>query len=195
MRYRHQETGELLTEKEVQGKLSYKYDYVDLGLEYTINEVISTIASEEWKKTYDDGYFIFLFRQAISQSDIEPAFLLCWTIWEHLFALNNKEWLDHVSIEQTSGEKKVAFMLNKYLLISVDDSARREIKRITKARNRLAHFGKKPDDVEIEELRLFVRLTEQIMAIVLGLKPSNAFNSIDHLNNLLRGNRTPSQSI
>jgi len=194
-RWCNKETGELLTEKEVQGKAVWNYDLIDLGLEQTINQVIETIASPKWQTTYSDGYFIFLFRQAMREHDIEPAFLLCWTIWEHLFALQNKEWLDDASIEQTNGEKKFAFILNKYLLISIDDAARKEIKRMTKARNRLVHFGKKPDNVEIEELRMFIRLTEQVVAIVLNLEPSNVFNSIDHLHQLLKGNRTPGQSI
>lgn len=189
IRWQHKKTGELLSGEQIKGKDVYAYEHIDIGLGQTIEEVVATIASEEWRKTYGDGYSVFLFRQAMRQDSIEPAFLLCWTIWEHLFALNNKEWLDDTSIEQTGGEKKIAYILNKYLLVSLNDDARREIKRLTRARNRLAHFGKKPDNVELDELTMVVRLTEQIMAIVLGLKPSNAFNSIEQLQRFLEGKK------
>jgi len=186
VKWRHKGTGEFRSDEEMKGKLVYDYDHLDSGLENTINNVLSLITSEKWKEEYGSGYFIFIFRQAVRQHDIEPAFLLCWTIWEHLFTLHNKYWLDDVSILQTSGDKKISFILNRYLLAKLSDSSRKEIKRLAKARNRLVHFGEKPDNVDIEEMIMFVRLTEQIMAIVLGLKPSNAFNSIDDLHKFLK---------
>lgn len=189
VKWRHKKTGDFRTDKEMENQPVFDYDHLDFSLEITINEVLATIGSEKWREVYGNGYFIFTFRQAMRQHDIEPAFLLCWTIWEHLFTLHNREWLDDFSIEQTSGDKKVAFVLNKYLLIKIDDGARTEIKRITRARNRLVHFGERPDNVDLDEMTMFIRLTEQIMAIVLGLQPSNAFNSVERLQEFLKGQR------
>jgi len=185
IKWRCKATGDLISDTEMKGRLVADYDHLDMGLEQTINQVLNTISSQSWINTYDIGYFIFLFRQAVKQSDVEPAFLLCWTIWEHLFALHNQQWLDKTSIEQTSGYKKISFILNKYLLISVDDKARREIQRIANARNRLVHYGALPTTVDINEMQMFIRLTDQIMAIILGLQPSNAFNSVEQLHNFL----------
>lgn len=185
VKWQNQETGNIFSENEINGNESYEYNPVDLGFEKTINQALETIASDEWQNKYDKGYSLFLFRQAMRQYDIEPAFILCWTIWEHLFTINNRIWLDNISIEQMSGDKKIAFILNRYLLVDVDVVAQKEIKRITKARNRLIHYGMKPDNVDIKEMELIIRLTEQIMAIVLGLQPSNAFNSFEKLKEFL----------
>jgi len=188
-KYKHKETGELKSLEEMKNIPVFDYNLIDLGFEKTINELLNTIASNEWRKDYGNGYFIFTFRQALKQEDIEPAFLLCWTIWEHLFALHNRQWLDQKSIEKTSGDKKIAFILNKYLLIDFDGSARTEVRRITTARNSLVHFGTIPDSVDYDEMRMFMSLTEQIMAIILRLKPSNAFNTIERLKSFLSGQR------
>ncbi len=94
--------------------------------------------------------------------------------------------MDNTAIEQMSGDKKVSFILNKYLLVDIDEKARKEVKRITQARNRLIHYGIKPDNVDLKEMELIIRLTEQIMAIVLKLQPSNAFNSVERLRALLK---------
>lgn len=186
VKWRHRETGEFRSDKEMKTQPVSDYNYLDFGLEQTINEVMNTITTQKWLEEYGSGYFIFIFRQAMKQDDTEPAFLLCWTIWEHLFTLHNRQWLDDVSIDQTSGYNKIAFILNKYLLVKIDNAAKIEIKRIAKARNRLVHFGEIPDDVDLDEMVMFIRLTEQIMAIVLGLQPSNAFNSVEQLQDFLK---------
>ncbi len=186
IRWQNRRSSEVLTDTQMRGRQIADYNLLDLGPEKTINEVLTTIGTSEWKKEYGNGFFLFTFRQAVRQDNIEPAFLLCWTIWEHLFAAHNKNWLDDSSIEQTSGDKKIAFILNKYLLINIDDAARGEIKRITRARNRLTHVGLIPENVDYEEMEMFIRLTEQIMAIVLRLEPSNAFNSLERLKSFLK---------
>lgn len=186
IKWQNIETGELITEKEMEGRQVFEYNNIDLGLEKTINEVLITISTKDWKEEFGNGYYLFLFRQALRIHDIEPVFILCWTIWEHLFALHNKKWLDNQAIEQMSADKKISFILNKYLLVDLDDAARKEIKRITQARNRLVHFGMKPDNVDHTEMELFIRLTEQVMAITLKLKPSNLFNSFEKLKEFLK---------
>lgn len=184
--WQNRHSGEIISDAQMQGQQKADYNLLDFGLENTIKGVLATIMLPEWKNEYDNAFFLFTFRQAMRQDNLEPAFLLCWTIWEHLFAIHNRNWLDASSIEQTSGDKKIAFILNKYLLVSIDDVARGEIKRIARARNRLVHFGPIPENVDYEEMEMFIRLTEQIVAIVLRLEPSNAFNSLDRLKEFLK---------
>lgn len=186
--WRNKKTNKLISEEQMQKekKQVWDYDHLDLGLEKTLNNILQTISSKEWANQYDGGYFLFTYRQTLQQQYIDQAFVLCWTIWEHLFTLSNKAWLDDTTIEQISGDKKIAFIYNRYLLVDIDSQARKEIKRITGARNRLIHYGKIPTNVDIKEMILFVRLTEQIMAIILGLQPSNVFNSTESLQDFLK---------
>ena len=79
--------------------------------------------------------------------------------------------------------------MHRYLLIDIYNTAIAEIEHITRARNRLIHFGKIPDGVDLKEMTMFIRLTEQLPAIVLGLEPSNALNSFDHLQKFLQGKK------
>lgn len=185
-KWRDKITGAIYSDEEMEGKPVYNYEHLDFGLEGTINDILQTIASQKWRDEYDTGYFIFTFRQALRENDIEPAFLLCWTVWEHLFTLHNRKWLDDQGLEQTSGERKIAFILYKYFMADIDNFARVNIKRLVKARNRLIHFGSMSEEIDIEEMQMFIRLTEQIMALVLNLQPSNALNSIDSLQSFLK---------
>lgn len=188
-RYRHRESGRIFTEKQMQGVPIFDYDHFDGGLEETLNEVLETITSEEWQAEYGNGYCLFLFRQAMLQYGIETAFMLCWTIWEHLFTLNKQASLSEKQISDTGGEIKVTFVLKKYFEANINNTARAAIKRLTRARNRLVHFGVMPDDVLIAEMRMFVRLTERIMAMALGLEPADPLNTLGALNSFLSGER------
>ena len=184
-KWKNGKTGEIKTEDEIKGIPIFDWHCFDDGIEKTINEILNLIISKDWTDMYANGYFIFTFRQAIKQSDIEVAFLLCWTIWEHLFTLHNRKWMDDASIEQTNGEKKISFVLYKYFGKIIDDFARSNIKRLVRARNRLMHFGTLSEAVDIEEMQMFIRLTEQIMSMILNLQPSNVLNSIDSLESFL----------
>ena len=44
----------------------------------------------------------------------------------------------------------------------------------------------KTDNTDYKEMEMFIRLTEQLMAIILGLQPSNAFNSTEKLQIFLK---------
>ena len=85
-----------------------------------------------------------------------------------------------------SGDKKIAFILNKYFLKNIDDNARKNIQKINKTRNRLIHFGKKTEQVDYKEMKMFIRLTEQLIAIIFELSPSNIFNSFEMLDIFLK---------
>lgn len=162
-------------------------DYVPVNLEYEkdFNKILELISTEKWQKEFDGGYFLFLFRQAVQRQIIETSFLLCWTIWEHLFAIHNNSWLDEDSIQKMSGDKKIAFILNKYFLKKIDKKEADMIAKLKNSRNRVVHFGKKTEKVSYQDFEMFIRLTEQLVAIILNLKPSNAFNSTEKLEKFL----------
>jgi len=184
-RWRNSKTGEIRTEDRMKGVPIFDWHCFDDGIEKTITDLLKLIVSKDWTEIYANGYFIFTFRQAMKQEDVEVAFLLCWTIWEHLFTVHNRKWMDDSSIEQTRGEKKISFVLYKYFGKVIDNFARNNIKRLVRARNKLMHFGTPSDSVDIKEMQMFIRLTEQIMSMILNLKPSNVLNSIDSLESFL----------
>jgi len=161
------------------------YHPCDIGFEKTINSVIALISSSEWQTIHQKGYFLFLYKNAVKRQTIEYAFLEHWTIWEHLFALHNSQLSEKV-LETTDATMKIIFILEKYFQISISATAREEIKRIKKARHALSHFGKIPTPVDIKEMELFIRLTEQVIAVILGLTPSNTFNSREGLDAFLK---------
>lgn len=185
--FKNKETGELKTEKEMDKTPIFDWNQINVGFEKDLNQVLKTISSKKWQTEYEGGYFLFLFRSAIQRQIIETSFISCWTIWEHIFAIKNRKWLDNRAIEQMSGDKKIAFILNQYFLKAIDESARKNIQRINKTRNRLVHFGIKTDQVDTKEMEMFIRLTEQLIAVVLELSPSNVFNSFEKLDSFLKG--------
>ncbi|MBI5414855.1 hypothetical protein HZA38_05075 [Candidatus Peregrinibacteria bacterium] len=184
-RWKDVNTGELKTEAEMKDGLVSDYHQINVGFENTINKVLDLVSSKKWQDDYEGGYFLFLFKSAMQRQIIETAFISCWTIWEHIFAIKNRKWLDNTAIEQMSGDKKIAFILNEYFLKNIDDTARKNIQKINKTRNRLIHFGKKTEQIDYKEMEMFIRLTEQLMAIILKLSPSNIFNSFENLDNFL----------
>ncbi len=189
IKWRDKTTGELKSEEEMMNISVFGYNLLDLGLEKTICTLLNDINSKGWRKKYGAGHFIFTFRQIVKQENIEQAFLLSWTLWEHFFTLHHRYWLDDNSIRQINSDKKIAFVLYYYFRQEISDFAHGRIKRLSKARNKLIHFGPIPENVDLKEIEMFIRLTEQLMAIVLGLEPSNALNSFDHLQNFLKGKK------
>ena len=188
-RWKDVSTGELKTEAEMKDIEVFNYHQINIGFENTINKVLNLISSKKWQNEYEGGYFLFLFKSAIQRQIIETAFISCWTIWEHIFAIKNRKWLDNTAIEQMSGDKKIAFILKEYFLKNIDETARKNIQKINKTRNRLIHFGKKTEQIDHEEMEMFIRLTEQLIAIILELSPSNIFNSFEKLDDFLKGRK------
>lgn len=186
-RWKNIHTGKLKTEAEMKDIPVFDYHKINIGFENTINNVLKLISSKKWQDEYEGGYFLFLFKSAIQRQIIETSFISCWTIWEHIFAIKNRKWLDNKAIEQMSGDKKIAFVLNEYFLKKIDDTARKNIQKINKTRNRLVHFGKKAEQIDYKEMEMFIRSTEQLIAIILELLPSNIFNSFERMNDFLKG--------
>lgn len=165
----------------------------DIGFEEGLNRVYALIRSEEWLQKYRRGYFLFLMQQASYEQPIESAFTQCWTIWEHLFAILNQNWLSLKQIQQLDSSEKIAFILTEFALKGeIDSQSRSRIKTLAEIRNRLIHFGKFPErDSVYDDAVLFVRLTEFAIAKILGLTPSNVFNTTERLEKFLSSIRPP----
>lgn len=189
LRWKHINTGELKTETEIKGIPIFDYNQIDIGFENTLNKITDLISSKKWQDKYEGGYFLFLFKSAMQRQIIETSFISCWTIWEHVFAIKNRKWLGNEVIEQMSGDKKIAFILNEYFLKNIDNTARKNIKKINKTRNRIVHFGKKTEQVNYKEMKMFIGMTEQLIAIIFELSPSNIFNSFERIDTFLKSRK------
>lgn len=160
----------------------------DIGFEEEINRIYVLTRSGEWQQKYKRGYFLFLMQQASYEQPIESAFTQCWTIWEHLFAILNQNWLSTKQIQQMDSSDKIAFILTKFALTGdIDEKSKNRIRTLAEIRNRLVHFGKLPErDSVYEDAVLFVLMTEFVIAKILGLDPSNVFNTTEKLEKFLR---------
>jgi hypothetical protein len=177
--WRDKQTGQVLNDKDIEGKSLFDYERINLGFEKGINKVLQTITSESWKKTYADGHFLFLFKQAIQRQFLETAFIISWSIWEHLFTLHNRNWLDKKSIEKMGGKEKITFVYNKYFATPSQVSA--ETEPLTRTRNRIIHFGMKATEADNDSMERFVRMTERLVAIILDLRPSFVLEGAESL--------------
>jgi hypothetical protein len=164
--------------------MGFKYD---IGFEEGLNRIYSLIRSEEWQRKYRRGYFLFLARMAFRRQPLEAVFIQCWTIWEHLFAILNQNWLSLRQIRQISAVEKVSYILVKYALRDeIGDADRKKIESLANIRNRLVHFGRFPDRGAVhDDAVLFTRLTEFIIARILGLAPSDVLNTMERLEEFL----------
>ncbi|MEW4531130.1 hypothetical protein [Maioricimonas sp. JC845] len=152
-------------------------------LESGVNDVVQTIRSDDWRKMYRDGFYLILLRSALSQRNVESAFIECWTIWEHLFSILNDSLMDHRAIQRVSAVEKITFILVTYAVRSeLDKSERKRLEDLAEIRNRLVHFGRFPERSHVlDDAMLFIRLTEFVAAKTLGLEPSRIFNTIEKL--------------
>ncbi len=185
-KWKNRDTGALKTDSDMKNVSILNYDQINIGFENTINKILDLISSEKWQQEYEGGYFLFLFKSAIQRQIIETSFTSCWTIWEHIFAIKNRNRLDNTSIVQISADKKIAFILKEYFLKNINDTARKNIQKIKNTRNSIVHFGKKTEEIDYKEMEMFIRLTEQLMAIILELRPTNTFNSFEKLDSFLK---------
>jgi len=184
--WKHEDTGELKTEKEMKGIPIFKYNQINVGFEKGLNQVLKHISSDQWQEIYKGGYFLFLYRDMVQRQILERSFLTGWTIWEQIFSLENSRWLTDRDIFKMSGENKIAYVLNKYFSVDLDETGWKNTKRLTRSRNRLVHFGRKMENVSNKEKEMFIRLTEQLMACILNLEPNNVFNSFERLYDFLK---------
>jgi hypothetical protein len=104
----------------------------DIGFVEGINQIYHLIRSVEWQKEYKQGYFLLLADTAFHRQALESAFVQCWTIWEHLFAILNSQWLSSKRIQQISSEEKISFILMKFALTgNIDNNSRKRIEALS----------------------------------------------------------------
>ncbi len=168
----------------------------NIGFEKGLNQIISLIRSDEWHLEYKQGYFLFLANMAFRNRILDAAFIQCWTIWEHLFAISNERWLSQEQIHRISSVEKISYLLVKFAFVGeIDNKSRKKIRKLVDIRNRLVHFGKYPEtNTKYEDATLFIRLTEFIVAKALGLAPSEIFNTMEKLEAFLENTQSRSNS-
>jgi len=171
---------------------TWEFGY-DIGREEGLNQIYALMRGEEWQRKYERGYFLFLAKQAFHRQSLESSFSQCWTIWEHLFAVHNRNWLSIKQIRQLDSSEKIAFILTEYALRNeIDDASRKRITSLAEIRNRLVHFGQFPERGSVhDDAVLFIRLTEFVIAKILGLSPSNVFNTMEKLEEFLNNIKSP----
>jgi len=125
---------------------------------------------------------LLLLKQAEKRQVLESAFVLHWTILEHLFTLHNRKWLSDEQIRKLSSVEKISFLLVEYGLKSeISKLDKKRIKELAEVRNKLVHFGKFADAKAVKNAKLVIRLTEFIVAKILGLLPLDVFDTIKRL--------------
>lgn len=184
--YYNEQTLQRLSAKERVADEYYFVNHRDIGFQKGINKVLKLIRSREWRRKYNNGYFLLLFKQALSRTDLEPQFLLCWIIWEHLFAVLRKDDYTENQLENIEGKVKITYLIKTLFGITLNSKSHQEIKRIAKARNKLVHYGQKPENIDYKEMDLFIRATECLICKTLELEPSNLFNTNEKLASFLK---------
>lgn len=163
-------------------------DEYSVDLAIGLSNVNETIRSEGWQSTYGEGHFLFLFGSACHRQIIEISFLLCWTIWEHLFRLHNEQWISKKTLKDMNTREKVRFILTRYgLREKITKSDEKSVNRLTLIRHRLAHDGTFTETDDAQAADLFIRLTEFVIAKTLGLEPSEVFSPLERLDRFGRG--------
>jgi hypothetical protein len=118
---------------------------------------------------------------------LAAAFIQCWTIWEHLFSVLNRTWMSDQQLRSLNVSEKLRYLLVQYGLrdqIHISDEQR--IRTLAGIRNRLVHYGCFPDRGRVyDDAVLFIRLTEFIIARILGLSPSDVFDTMKELEKFL----------
>lgn len=163
----------------------------NIGFEKCLNHIYELIRTEEWKDRYERGYFLFLTQQAFRSRSPDIAFTLCWVVWEHLFAILNREWLPDDRLVRILSSDKLAFLFIKYKIKpNITKENRKQIEKWKKIRNTLVHFGRFSEldpknsakhsskyDSAYDDVISFIRFTEFIIAKILKLSPSHALNT------------------
>jgi len=169
-------------EKKIDDDLGY-----NIGFEKELNRIYTLIRDQDWQSKYRGGYFLFLAKQAFHRQTLEASFVQCWTIWEHLFAVHKRGEMTEEQIRQVHAKKKVLFLLVEYALHGSDDeTTQKRIKDLADIRNNLAHFGSLPEkDKVFDDAVLFIRLTEFMLAKILGLSPYDVFDTMKNLEEFL----------
>jgi hypothetical protein len=180
--------GLLRTSLPYEGKKIDQFIEYNMGFEKGINKVYQLIRSADWLEKFGRGYFLFLFRSACKRQILESSFILCWSIWENLFALHNRKWLSMESIKKLPVKEKIAYLLMEYRVKQkLKKKDRKGLERIVKIRNHLLHTGRFPNEQATKGAELFVRVTGHIVAQILGLTPSDVLGTVPEFEAFLYG--------
>lgn len=160
----------------------------DIGFEKGINKIYKKVRSKKWLDSFGKGYFLFIFREACKRQILETSFTLCWSIWEHLFALHNQKWLSDATIRKLPAKEKVSFVIAKYKIKEqIESRDKKGLERLVLIRNKLIHTGRFPDEQSKNGAELFVRITERVVAQMIGLTPSDVLGSLPGFQAFLSG--------
>lgn len=149
----------------------------DIGFEEGVGEVYSLIRSASWQRKYGHGYVLFLALHAFKCSLLEAAIAQCWTMWEHLFSLHSRGELPHEEVDRTGGGAKIAFLLDGCDLAE-QVSEHGTVERLSQLTDMIVRSGRIPEDGSAQrDALLFLRLTEVLLAKILGLSPPNVLGT------------------
>lgn len=166
------------------------YSY-NICFENELNRIYKRMRTTKWKREYGNGYYLLLVKSSFKYQILETAFIQCWTIWEHLYALHNHAWLSQKELWKINAAEKISFILVKYAIAGeVNEKDKIRIKALSSIRNKLVHNGRFPSRESVhDDAVLFIRLTELIIAKTLGIHPKDIFNSIKALEDYLAKNQ------
>lgn len=161
--------------------------YANVGFERGLQEIYTRINNEDWKKAYENGWFLLYARMAFRAQPLESRFIHCWTIWEHLFTILNQHWMSEESLKRIHSKEKVSFLLTRFAFVgAIDKASHQRIERLSGIRNQIVHHAHLPSDVKTEDVVLVLHLTEFLISKILGLIPSNIFNTLESLDAFLK---------
>lgn len=166
---RNNKTGEVISDVEMNGLSSFEWFRFDQGLEIAANKVLNTLRNESWQKKYSNGAFLFIFSQSQRRQRTESAFILSWSIWEHIFSLHHSLTMTPEEISRVGGKRKYKFIKKEYFS---DNNSEEESEKIKDIRNRLFHFGFFPKDVDENQgayIDNFFRDTEELVVKILKI--------------------------
>ena len=152
----------------------------DTAFETELESILDRIHSKEWLSLYTGGQVLFLARQIYTWQILETSFLWSYVLWEHIFLMEKQVGLSKTKInelEKIESVEKVYFLLKKYGF-TADLSARQKLKlsqNFTRGRNQLAHFGLFHSNLDIQKnATRWIELTTRLLAVILGLNPTDA---------------------
>ncbi len=151
---------------------AYLQDENNKGFEKRLNEIYSITSSEEWKSKYVNGFFIGILKAALTVRDLGASYILCFTVWDHLFALHCEQ--------RMSGKDKLSFLFKEYELHKyLGEDSSNMCDAFARVRNGLVHDGKLPPKYHSDDVEFFIYLTQSLVAKVLGLKPTDIYKYKD----------------
>ncbi len=162
------------------------HGYFDGAVEKGLNSALALLRDEEWQNRYGSGQFLLLYREIIAADRPEIAFTLAWTMWEHMFSVQNS--MRPSKGTRVTAKEKILYVA--FRLLGLDESLplHSRIDELVKTRNHLVHVGRIPDNNDSENssyrnsVSLFLELSEMLIVRSLKLgEPSNLFNTIERL--------------